>query len=197
MTFALDQTAQDLLFRDAFTAYTFSDEPVSDEQIKAVYDLVKYAPTAFNSSPLRVTLVRSPEARARLVTHMSDGNKPKTSTAPITAVLSTDLEFHERLPELFPAFPGLKDAFFSEASTRENVGGFNATLQAAYFILGVRAAGLAAGPMTGFDNDGVDKEFFGDGKQKSLLVINIGLPGEDAFRPRSPRLAADDAVTVV
>ena len=74
MTFALDHKVQDLLFRDAFTAYTFSEEPVSEEQIKAVYDLVKYAPTAFNSSPLRVTLVRSPEARARLVTHMSDSN---------------------------------------------------------------------------------------------------------------------------
>lgn len=197
MTLALDPTAQDLLFRDAHTAYTFSDEPVSDEQMQAVYELVKYAPTAFNQNPLRITLVRSPEARGRLVKHMSEGNRPKTSTAPITAVLSVDLEFHERLPELLPHAPGIKDKFFSEADKRESSGTFNATLQAGYFILGVRAVGLAAGPMSGFDKDGVDKEFFGDGKQKSLLVINIGRPGEEAFRPRSPRLAYEDAVTTV
>jgi 3-hydroxypropanoate dehydrogenase len=197
MTLALDPTAQDLLFRDAHTAYTFSDEPVSDEQIQAVYDLVKYAPTAFNQCPLRITLVRSPEARSRLVQHMSEGNRPKTSTAPLTAVLSVDLEFHERLPELLPHAPGIKDAFFSEAEKREASGTFNATLQAGYFIVGVRAAGLAAGPMSGFDRDGVDKEFFGDGKQKSLLVVNIGRPGEEAFKPRSPRLAYEDAVTTV
>ncbi|WP_314171884.1 malonic semialdehyde reductase [Streptomyces winkii] len=197
MTLALDPTAQDLLFREAHTAYTFSDEPVSDEQIRAVYELVKYAPTAFNQSPLRITLVRSPEARARLVRHMSEGNRPKTSTAPLTAVLSVDLEFHERLPELLPHAPSVKDKFFSEAGAREAAGTFNATLQAGYFILGVRAAGLAAGPMSGFDRHGVDKEFFGDGKQKTLLVVNIGRPGEEAYRTRSPRLAYEDAVTEV
>lgn len=197
MTLALDPTAQDLLFREAHTAYTFSDEPVSDEQIRAVYELVKYAPTAFNQCPLRITLVRSPEARSRLVKHMSEGNKPKTSTAPLTAVLSVDLEFHERLPELLPHAPGVKDTFFSEAAQREAAGSFNATLQAGYFILGVRAAGLAAGPMSGFDKQGVDKEFFGDGRQKSLLVVNIGLPGEEAYKPRLPRLAYEEAVTTV
>ncbi|HEV7625764.1 MAG TPA: malonic semialdehyde reductase [Streptomyces sp.] len=197
MTFALDPAAQDLLFREAHTAYTFADEPVTDEQIRAVYEMVKYAPTAFNQSPLRITLVRSPEARQRLVQHMSEGNRPKTSTAPITAVLSVDLHFHEWLPKLLPNAPGVKDKFFSEAGPREAHGTFNATLQAGYFILGVRAAGLAAGPMSGFDRDGVDKEFFGDGKQKSLLVVNIGKPGDEAFRPRSPRLDPEDAITTV
>ncbi|OEU85460.1 malonic semialdehyde reductase [Streptomyces abyssalis] len=197
MTLALDPTAQDLLFREAHTAYTFSDEPVSDEQIRAVYELVKYAPTAFNQSPLRITLFRSPEARSRLVKHMSEGNKPKTSTAPLTAVLSVDLEFHERLPELLPHAPSVKDTFFSEAEARESAGTFNATLQAGYFIVGVRAAGLAAGPMSGFDRHGVDKEFFGDGRQKSLLVVNIGRPGEEAYKPRLPRLTYEDAVTTV
>jgi 3-hydroxypropanoate dehydrogenase len=197
MTLALDRTAQELLFLEAHTAHTFSDEPVSDEQIRAVYELVKYAPTAFNQSPLRITLVRSAEARSRLVKHMSEGNRPKTSTAPLTAILSVDLEFHERLPELQPLAPALKDKFFSEAEARETSGTFNATLQAGYFIVGVRAAGLAAGPMSGFDKHGVDKEFFGDGTQKSLLVVNIGRPGEEAYRPRQPRLAYDDAVTTV
>ncbi len=170
---------------------------MSEEQIRAVYDLVKYAPTAFNQSPLRVTLVRSAEARERLVQQMAEGNRPKTSTAPLTAILSVDLDFHERLPELFPAVPGLKDSVFAEPEPREAAGTFNASLQAGYFILGVRAAGLAAGPMTGFDQEGVNKEFFGDGRQKVLLVVNIGKPGEDAYRPRSPRLAFEDAVTTV
>ncbi|MEE1927768.1 malonic semialdehyde reductase [Streptomyces sp. TRM 70351] len=197
MTLALDAAAQDLLFREARTANTFTDEPVTDEQIEAVYDLVKLAPTAFNQSPLRITLVRSEEARERLVRHLAEGNQAKTRTAPLTAVLSVDLDFHERLPELFPAFPGLKDAYFSELPAREQAGTLNASLQAGYFILGVRAAGLAAGPMTGFDAEGVNKEFFGDGKQKVLMVVNIGRPGADAFHPRAPRLAARDAVTTV
>lgn len=197
MTLVLDSAAQDLLFREAHTANAFTDEPVTEEQIQAVYDLVKLAPTAFNQSPLRVTLVRSAEARERLVQQMAEGNRPKTSTAPLTAILSVDLEFHERLPELFPHAPQIKDAFFSEAGPRETAGSFNAALQAGYFILGIRAAGLAAGPMTGYDADGVNKEFFGDGKQKVLMVVNIGKPAEDAFAPRSPRLAFDQAVVTV
>lgn len=197
MAFALDDAAQDLLFHSAHTANTFTDEPVTDEQVRAVYDLIKLAPTAFNQSPLRVTLVRSTEARERLVQHMGSGNQPKTRTAPLTAILSVDLHFHERLPELFPVLPDLKDSLFSEFEAREKAGTFNAALQAGYFILGIRAAGLAAGPMTGMDADAIDKEFFGDGKQKTLLVINIGHPGEDAYRPRTARLSNAEAVTSV
>lgn len=95
MSLALDPAAQDLLFREARTANTFTDEPVTEEQVQAIYDLVKYGPTAFNQSPLRVVLVRSDDARARLVKHMAEGNQPKTSTAPLVAILATDNEFHE------------------------------------------------------------------------------------------------------
>lgn len=197
MALALDPAAQDLLFREARTANTFTEEPVSDEQVQAIYDLVKYGPTAFNQSPLRVTLVRSDEARERLCGHMSEGNQPKTRTAPLAAILSFDLDFHERLPELLPHAPHIKDALFSEESARESAGSLNAALQAAYFIVGVRAAGLAAGPMTGFDPDGLNKEFFGDGRQRVLMVVNIGKPGPDAWFPRSPRLSYDDVVTVL
>ncbi|GAA2660615.1 malonic semialdehyde reductase [Streptomyces lunalinharesii] len=197
MSLALDAAAQDLLFREAQTANTFTDEPVTDEQVQAIYDLVKYAPTAFNQSPLRITLVRSEDARQRLVAHAMGANGPKTVAAPLTVILSVDLDFHEKLPQLFPHAPGIKDSFFSEAAAREVAGTQNATLQAGYFILGIRAAGLAAGPMTGFDFAGVDKEFFGDGKQKSFLVINLGKPGPDAFFPRSPRLSFDEATATV
>ncbi|MEU7222975.1 malonic semialdehyde reductase [Streptomyces chrestomyceticus] len=197
MSLALDAAAQDLLFREAQTANSFTDEPVTDEQVQAIYDLVKFAPTAFNQSPLRITMVRSEDARERLVRHAMGANGPKTLSAPLTVILSTDLDFHEKLPKLFPHAPGIKDTFFSEAAVREVAGVQNATLQAGYFIVGVRAAGLAAGPMTGFDFAGIDKEFFGDGKQKSFMVINIGKPGADAFFPRSPRLSFDEAVTTV
>jgi 3-hydroxypropanoate dehydrogenase len=196
MSLVLDAAAQDLLFREARTANTFTDEPVTDEQVQAIYDLVKYGPTAFNQTPLRVTLVRSPEARERLVRHMAEGNQAKTSTAPLVAILSADNEFHEELPTLFPAFPQAKDLFFSERPAREGAAALNAALQAAYFIIGVRAAGLAAGPMTGVDLDGVRKEFLDD-DHTPLMVVNIGKPGEDAWYPRSPRLAYDEVVTTV
>ncbi|WP_370421112.1 malonic semialdehyde reductase [Streptomyces sp. QH1-20] len=196
MTLALDAAAQDLLFRAAHTANTFTDEPVSDEQVQAIYDLVKYAPTAFNSTPLRVVLVRSEEARERLVSHMAEGNRPKTRTAPLVAILATDNEFHEELPHLMPHFPQAKDVFFSERPAREGSAALNGALQAGYFILGIRAAGLAAGPMTGFDFAGVQKEFLDD-DHTPLMVVNIGKPGVDASHPRSPRLAYDQVVTTV
>ncbi|MER5947148.1 malonic semialdehyde reductase [Streptomyces sp. NPDC001904] len=196
MSLVLDSAAQDLLFREARTANTFTDEPVTDEQVQAIYDLVKYGPTAFNQSPLRITLVRSPEARERLVKHMAEGNQPKTASAPLVAILSADNEFHEELPQLLPHFPQAKDAFFSERPVREQAALVNATLQAGYFIMGVRAAGLAAGPMTGFDFGGVQKEFLDD-DHTPLMVINIGKPGDNAWFPRSPRLAQDQVITTV
>ncbi|MGA5868846.1 malonic semialdehyde reductase [Streptomyces cinereoruber] len=196
MSLALDPAAQELLFREARTANTFTDEPVTDEQVQAIYDLVKYGPTAFNQSPLRITLVRSPEARERLVKHMAEGNRPKTAVAPLVAILSADNEFHEELPALLPHFPQAKDMFFAERPVREQSALLNAALQAAYFIVGVRAAGLAAGPMTGLDFAGVQKEFL-DADHTPLMVVNIGKPGEDAWFPRSPRLSFDEVVTTV
>ncbi|MFJ2772009.1 malonic semialdehyde reductase [Streptomyces sp. NPDC087300] len=191
----LHTTAQDLLFREARTANKFTSEPVTDEQLQAVYDLVKYAPTAYNQSPLRVVLVRSDEARERLVGLMDEGNRPKTASAPLVAILAADNEFHEELPALLPHFPQAKDVLFADRTVREESAHLNATLQSAYFILGIRAAGLAAGPMTGFDFPGVQKEFLDD-DHTPLMVVNIGRPGPDAWFPRSPRLAYEEVVTV-
>ncbi|MER5260041.1 malonic semialdehyde reductase [Streptomyces sp. NPDC002855] len=196
MSLVLDPAAQDLLFREARTANSFTDEPVTDEQVQAIYDLVKFGPTAFNLSSLRITLVRSPEARERLVQHMAEGNQPKTSSAPLVAILSADNEFHQELPALFPHFPQAKDVFFSERPAREGAAHLNAALQAAYFIIGVRAAGLAAGPMTGFDAAAVQKEFL-DGDHTPLMVVNIGKPAENAWFPRSPRLEFDQVIETV
>jgi 3-hydroxypropanoate dehydrogenase len=197
MSLVLDPTAQDLLFREARTANSFTDEPVTDEQVQAIYDLVKYAPTAFNQQPLRVVLVRSAEGRERLVGHLAEGNQAKTAAAPLVAILAADNEFHEELPTQFPAFPQAKDLFFAERAAREQSAAFNAALQVGYFIVGVRAAGLAAGPMTGFDAEGINKEFFGDGDHSVLAVVNIGKPGDNAWYPRSPRLDYEEVVTTV
>jgi 3-hydroxypropanoate dehydrogenase len=194
---ALSDDAQELLFRSARTANSFTDEPVSDEQIQAIYDLIKWAPTSMNLQALRIVLVRSPEARAKLVDHMSDGNKAKTATAPLVAVLAADVNFHDELHRTFPHFPGARDVFAGDDTAREGVAKFNGALQVGYFILGVRAAGLAAGPMTGFDAAGIDADFFADGEHRVLAVVNIGHPGGGAWLDRLPRLDYDEVVSAI
>lgn len=193
----LDPRAQDLLFREARTANSFSDEPVTDEQVETIYDLVKWAPTSMNNQPLRIVLVRSPEARARLVDLMFEGNRPKTETAPLVAILAADVDFHDELPSQFPHFPGARDLFAADEAARESAAKLNAALQIGYFTMGVRAAGLAAGPMTGVDLAGVDREFFPNGRHRALVVMNIGKAGENAWFDRLPRLAYDEVVTSV
>ncbi len=189
----LDPAAQDLLFREARTANTFTDQPVTDEQIAAIYDLVKYGPTAMNAQPLRVVLVRHGETREKLLKHMGGSNRDKTANAPLVAILAADTDFHEHLDRTFPHFPGAKDTF-TDAAGREQMARFNATLQVGYFLLGVRAAGLAAGPMAGFDAAAVDEDFFAGTALKSLLVVNLGHPGENAWFDRLPRLEHDEVV---
>jgi 3-hydroxypropanoate dehydrogenase len=194
---ALDAAAQDLLFRAARTANTFTTEPVTDAQLRAVHELVRNGPTAYNSQPLRIVLVRSAAARQRLLPHLSQRNRAKTATAPLVAILAADTAFHEHLPRLFPHRPGVKDGLDRDGAGREAQARFNAALQIGYLILGIRAAGLAAGPMAGFDPTGVDAEFFPDGRLRALLVVNIGRPGPDAWAERLPRLTHDDVVLTV
>ena len=191
---SLTADAQDLLFREARTANAFTDEPVSDETVAAIYDLVKYAPTSMNNQPLRVALIRSESAREQLLKHMAEGNREKTARAPLVAVLAADTEFHENLPRVFPHFPQAKE-MFTDPAGREQVARLNASLQVGYFLLGVRAAGLAAGPMTGFDADALDADLFADRSWKSLVVVNIGHPAENAWFDRLPRLEHDEVVT--
>lgn len=191
----LDPHAQDLLFRAARTAHVFTSEPVDDGLLAAVYDLVKWAPTSFNQQPLRIALIRSDDARRRLVPLMWDCNQAKTAAAPLVAVLGADLGFPEYLPEQFPVFPQAKDVCFSNDDARVESAVLNASIQIGYFILGVRAAGLAIGPMTGFQADKVSAEFFPDGRHRALVVINMGRPGAGAWFDRLPRLAYDRVVT--
>lgn len=193
---ALPDDAQDLLFREARTANSFSSEPVTEEQIKAIYDLVKWAPTSMNTQPLRALVVRTEEGKGRLLPHLFEGNRPKTESAPVTVVLAADVDFHENLPKVFPPKPDAKDLFADEVA-RTHVARLNASLQVGYFILGVRAAGLVAGPMTGFDAESLDAEFFADTPWKSLVVVNVGKPGENPWFERLPRLDYEEVVESV
>ncbi len=186
--------ARRLLFTEARTANTFADEPVTDDQMRDMYELAKFGPTSANINPLRIVYVRPGEGRDRLLGLMNDGNRAKTAAAPVVAVLADDHAFHERIPELLPFKPELREVFEADVGLREKTAVYNGTLQAAYFIVAVRAVGLAAGPMLGFDAAGVDAEFFADSTWHSQLVVNIGYPGPDAWRGRLPRLDYDDAV---
>jgi 3-hydroxypropanoate dehydrogenase len=193
----LDEAGRALLFTDARTANSFGPTPVSDTELADIWELAKWGPSAANTQPLRVLFVRSDEGRARLVEHMNDGNKAKTLAAPAVAVLAVDTQFHAHIPSIFPIRPELQDAFASNPELADTTSRFNAALQAGYFILAVRAAGLAAGPMAGFDAAGIDGEFFADGRFKSILVVNIGHPGENPWFDRLPRLDHSDAVSYV
>jgi 3-hydroxypropanoate dehydrogenase len=193
----LDQDAQDLLFHQGRTANSFTDEPITDEQIAAIYDLVKWAPTAMNTQPQRVIVVRSAEAKARLLPHMAEGNRAKTEAAPATVLLAADIDFHNELPTVFPHAEGMKEMFDGDEEARSSMAGLNAGLQVGYAILGIRAAGLAAGPMTGFDAEAISQEFFPDGRHRVMVAVNIGMPADDAFRDRLPRLSFDDVVQVL
>lgn len=193
---ALEPSAQDLLFLQAQTANDFTDAPVNEAQTRAIYDLIKWGPTAMNSQPLRIVLVRSAEARERLVQHLTPGNRAKTLAAPLVAVLATDLDFHDEFHRTFPVFPRARDAYADE-DRRARAAYSSALLQAGYFIVGVRAAGLAAGPMQGYDAEAIEAEFFPDGRHRVLLVVNLGQPSGRAFRPRQPRLDYEDVVTAV
>jgi 3-hydroxypropanoate dehydrogenase len=184
----LDEDARATLFTEARTANTFAPTPVTDAELGEIWDLAKWAPTAGNMQPLRVLFVRTPEGRARLVEHMADGNKSKVESAPAVAVLAMDTRFHQYIPTLLPFRPELTEVYEADESMRTGTATFNSTLQAGYFILAVRALGLAAGPMAGFDAAGIDGEFFPDGQWKSILVVNIGHPGENPWFERLPRL---------
>jgi 3-hydroxypropanoate dehydrogenase len=183
-----------LLFTDARTANSFAPIPVSDEELADIWELAKWGPSAANTQPLRVLYVRTPEGKARLVSHMNEGNRDKTASAPAVAVLARDTRFHEHIPTVLPFRPEMREVFEENEEMRNGVGTFSAALQAGYFIMAVRASGLAAGPMGGFDAAGIDAEFFPDGRWTSTLVVNIGHPGADAWFERLPRLDHDAVV---
>jgi 3-hydroxypropanoate dehydrogenase len=191
---ALDDRARAALFTEARTANTFSSEAVTDAQLTEIWELARWAPTSANVQPLRVTYLQTPEARERLLPFMVDRNRDKTGSAPSVAILAAEMNFHQLIPRTFPSRPEMKDLFADEA-IRHPAAKYNATLQAGYFILAVRAVGLAAGPMLGYDEAGVNNEFYAGTSLSTVLVVNIGHPGNDPWFDRLPRLPHDEVVT--
>lgn len=194
----LDVDAAGALFLEARTANNWSDEEISDDTLQAIYALTKMGPTAFNGQPLRITWVRSAEARERLVEHMMDGNKAKTLTAPMVAVLSFSKEWHSLMPTTAPHMADmLMPMFEANEESRTAAGNNNAHVQAGYFILAARAAGLAVGPMTGFNSAGVDAEFNTDNGHQSFMVVNLGKPAGPSAHERLHRLDFDLATVTL
>jgi 3-hydroxypropanoate dehydrogenase len=196
MSELLSEASLDQLFRSARTFNAWLPKEVSDEQLHQLYDLAKFGPTSANSSPMRVVFVKSKAAKAKLEPFLSDGNRAKTMEAPVTAIVATDHEFYEQLPRLFP-HTDARSWFVGNQPLIDTTAFRNATLQGAYLLLAARAVGLDCGPMSGFDNAGVDAAFFAGTSIKSNFLISIGYG--DASRnlfARSPRLAFGEACTI-
>ncbi len=194
---AVGDDVADLLFRDARTVNAFADGDVTDEQIRAVYDVVRWGPTMMNTVPLRLLLVRTPEARERLARHMAPGNRDRVLAAPLALVLAADRDFHEHLDVLAPHLPAARD-MFPDPEVRDGLARSSAWLQAGYLVVGLRAAGLHVGPMSGMDAAGIDAEFFAGNGWRSLMVVNVGVPaGPESSRPRAPRLEFEQVAAVV
>ena len=194
----IDSTALDALFRTARTHNGWTDRPVSDDTLRALFDLLKMAPTSANCSPARFVFVRSAEAKAHLAPALSPGNLEKTMAAPVTVIVGHDLAFHEHLPRLFPHNPTAKSWFDGDdkRAFRETAAFRNGTLQGAYLILAARAVGLDCGPMSGFDNAKVDAAFFPDGRVKSNFLCNLGHGDPSKVFARSPRFEFDEVCTI-
>lgn len=192
---AIPDAALDQVWRDARTHNAFKAEPVTDADLEAIFDLMKWGPTSANCQPLRIVLVRSAEAKAKLAPALSAGNHDKTMAAPVTAIFGYDLEFYERLPQLFPHtdakswFAGKPDAILATAQR-------NSTLQAAYFMLAARALGFDCGPMSGFDAAKVDAAFFAGTPVRTNFICNIGRGDGSKLMPRNPRLAFADVCRI-
>lgn len=208
---ALDERALDQLFREARTYSAWLDTPVTDDKLRQIYELMKWAPTSANSSPARIVFVRSAAAKQRLVPALAPGNVDKVMSAPVTAIVAYDLKFYEKLAKLFPHNPRMRDLFARSPELVEVTARRNSSLQGAYMIIAARALGLDCGPMSGFDNakvddeffsggkpcDGCDQEFFPEGHVKSNFLCNLGYGDPAKLPPRNPRLAFSEACSLL
>lgn len=194
---AINSAAADALFREAHTAHAFTDQEVSDAQREAIYDLMKMAPTAMNSQPLRITWVASPQARQLLGEHMNDGNRSKTLAAPMVAILSVDPHWYRHIGLTAPHALSQQEFFASNLEAALAMGEKSAWIAVGYFILAARAVGLDCGPMTGFDARAVDAEFHGETGFKALAVVNLGHATPEGIRPRNGRLDIAEATVTV
>lgn len=190
---ALPDASLDQLFRTARTFNGWTDRPVDEKLIRELYEVVKFGPTSANSCPARYVWVRSSEGKAKLSALSSENNKGKILAAPCTVIIGYDLDFADTLPRLFPAKGELMKSIFKPPALAEITGLRNSSLQGAYLILAARALGLDCGPMSGFDNAGVDREFFATGRIKSNFICSLGYGDPASLFPRNPRLSFDEA----
>jgi 3-hydroxypropanoate dehydrogenase len=187
--------ALDAIFRKARTHRRWLDRPVSAAILMAIYDLMRWGPTSANCSPARVVFVASHEGKERLKPHLLPENVEKTMSAPATAIIGYDLDFARYIPFLYPQAPEAK-SWYDDPVVAERTAFRNGSLQGGYFIIAARALGLDCGPMSGFDNDGVDREFFPDGRIRSNFLCNIGYGDPTGPRARGPRLSFDQACRI-
>jgi 3-hydroxypropanoate dehydrogenase len=192
----LDAPALAQLFTEARTRNGWKADPIPEAILRELYDLVKFGPTAANTTPARFIFVQSPEAKAKLAALSSGSNGPKILAAPVTVIVGYDLDFPETLDKLFPNAPGAKN-WFGDPVAKETGALRNSSLQGGYFILAARALGLDVGPMSGFDNAGVDAEFFAGTNIKSNFIASIGYGTEEGLFPRNPRLDFEEAAKIV
>jgi len=196
MTEPLDSAAIDQLFDKARTNNKWQPREVPDALLRQIVEHMRWAPTSANCSPARFVFVKSPEAKARLKPHLSTGNVDKTMAAPVTAIVGYDLNFYEALPRLYP--PADARGWFAGKKQHADTTAFrNGSLQGGYFILAARALGLDCGPMSGFQNAGVDAEFFTGSEIKSNFLCNLGYGDPAGVYPRSPRFNFDEIATIV
>ncbi len=192
----ISEDALDQLFREARTHSTWLSEPVHVELLRKAYDLARLGPTSGNASPARFVFLTTPGAKARLQPALAPGNVEKTMTAPVTAIIAWDTEFHENLPRLFPQVD-MRSYFVGKQALIDETAFRNSSLQAAYFMLAARALGLDCGPMSGFDAGRLNAEFFPDGKWKVNLLCNLGYGDHSKLFPRNPRLEFEEVSEVL
>jgi len=192
MATPLSDEGLDTLFRNARTYRAWQARPVDDTTLRKLYNLAKMAPTSANCQPMRVVFVRSAGAKKRLRPHLSEGNVDKTMAAPVTAIIAYDTAFYEHLPHLFP-HTDARSWFVDKPEHAATTAFRNGSLQGAYMMMAARSLGLDCGPMSGFDNAGVDAEFFPDGRFRSNFLINLGYGESDDLQPRAPRFDFDEA----
>lgn len=192
----VNQEAIETLFTHAHTNHGWLDKPVTNGQLREIYELMKWCPTAFNSAPIRIAFIKSPQAKEKLAACVSSGNVEKVKTAPITAIIGMDMAFSRKMPQLYPPF-NVQALMDGNPALAEETAFRNSSLQGGYFILAARAIGLDVGPMSGFDADKVNEAFFVGTQVKANFLCSIGYGDHSKIKPRLPRLTFDAACAIV
>ncbi len=193
----LDGRAKDLIFREARSYSSWADENVPDEALKEIVNLMKWGPTSANCWPMRLVFVKSTEAKARLKPHIDEFNVEKALTAPAVAIIAYDTKFYDRIPEFFPHNPEAREWFANDHDLAFETAFRNSSLQGAYFMIAARALGLDCGPMSGFDQTGVNKEFFPDGRFRANFICALGVGTNELLFPRSPRPVFETVAEII